>query len=153
MFRYSLSLMLALMLALTTLPALSAEDPNIRELMTAEEFSAAGLSRLSDDEVDALNRWLVRYTARDAVEMISSSPAVREVTEADLRSSIDGEFTGWDGPTQFVLKNGQVWETRSTRRYSYFAIDPEVEITRNWMGVYRLRIVETDKSINVRRIR
>lgn len=149
MFRYYL----ALMLALTTLPALSAEDLDIRELMTAEEITASGLSRLSDDEVGAINRWLVRYTAQDDAELISNSPAVREISDAGLRSRIDGEFSGWDGPTRFPLKNGQVWETRSTRSYSYSAIDPEVEITRNWMGVYRLRILETDKSINVRRIR
>ena len=148
MFRYCLTLILML----ATLPALSAEDPNIRDLMTAEEFAASGLSRLTRDEMEAINRWLVRYTAQDAVEMIDTSPAVQEVSRADLISQIDGEFNGWNGPTRFTLKNGQVYETSSTRRYSYSAVDPEVEITRNWMGIYRMRIVETDKSITVRRI-
>ena len=148
MFRYCLTLILML----ATLPALSAEDPNIRDLMTAEEFAASGLSRLTRDEMEAINRWLVRYTAQDAVEMIDTSPAVQEVSRADLISQIDGEFNGWNGPTRFTLKNGQVYEASSTRRYSYSAVDPEVEITRNWMGIYRMRIVETDKSINVRRI-
>ncbi len=137
---------------LAALPALSADDPDIRSLMTAEEFAAAGLGRLSNDEMDAINRWLVRYTAQDAEEMISTSPAVKEVNRADVRSRIDGEFNGWDGPTRFVLKNGQVYETNSTRRYSYSAIDPEVEITRNWMGIYKMRLLDTDKAINVRRI-
>lgn len=148
MFRHCLTLLLMLV----TLPAFSADNPDIRNLMTTEEFAASGLSRLSNDEMDAINRWLVRYTAQDAVEMISTSPAVQEVTQADLRSRIDGEFTGWNGPTRFTLKNGQVWETRSTRRYSYSATDPEVEITRNWMGVYRMRLLDTDKAINVRRV-
>ena len=148
MFRYCLTLILMLV----TLPAFSADDPDIRDLMTAEEFSASGLSRLSNDEMNAINRWLVRYTAQDAVEMIDTSPAVQEVSRADLISRIDGEFNGWNGPTRFTLKNGQVYETSSTRRYSYSAVDPEVEITRNWMGIYRMRLLDTGKSINVRRI-
>ena len=85
--------------------------------------------------------------------MISSSPAVSEIESAAVRSKIDGEFSGWNGLTRFPLKNGQMWENRSTRRYNYSAVDPEVEITRNFLGIYRMRLVDTGKAINVRRIR
>ena len=148
MFRYCFALILILFSHL----ALSAENPDVRELMTEEEFTAAGFGRLSDDEIAAINRWLVRYTAQDAEVMIDDSPAVRELSNADIKSRIDGAFTGWNGPTQFRLKNGQVWETRSTRRYSYSAVDPEVEITTNWMGISRMRIIATDRAIRVRRV-
>ena len=120
--------------------------------MPEEEFAASGQSRLSDDQMDAINRWLVSYTARDAAGMISTSPAVREIAGAGLKSRIDGEFSGWNGRTRFTLKNGQVWETRSSSRYRYSAIDPEVEITRNFLGQYRMRIVDTRRAICVRRI-
>jgi hypothetical protein len=143
---------LALIMMLATLPALSADDPNIRELMTTQEFAASGLSRLSNDEMDAINRWLARYTAQDAAEMLNSSPAVSEIESAGIKSKIDGEFSGWNGPTRFPLKNGQIWETRSTRRYNYSAVDPDVEITRNFLGIYRMLIVDTGRSINVRRV-
>ena len=115
--------------------------------------SASGLSGLSNDEMDAINRWLMRYTAQDAADMISSSPAVSEIESAGIKSKIDGEFSGWNGSTRFPLKNGQIWGTRSTRRYNYSAIDPEVEITRNFLGIYRMRLVDTGKAIHVRRIR
>ena len=144
---------LALIMMLATLPALSADDRNIRELMTTQEFAASGLSRLSNDEMDAINRWLARYTAQDAAEMLNISPAVSEIESAGIKSKIDGEFSGWNGPTRFPLKNGQIWETRSTRRYNYSAVDPDVEITRNFLGIYRMRLVDTGKAINVRRIR
>lgn len=144
---------LAVLLIFFVLPLHAAEDPDIRDLMTAEEFAASGLSRLSEEEFAAINRWLVRYTAQDSETVLGSSPAVQEVTNAGIKSQIDGEFRGWNGPTRFPLKNGQLWETNSTRRYNFNAIDPEVEISRNWMGIYRMRIVETGKSINVRRIR
>lgn len=137
---------------LTTQLSLAAENPDIRTLMTEEEFAAAGIGRLSDQEIEAINRWLVRYTAQDAEEMLESSPAVIEADNEAIRSSIDGQFNGWNGPTTFRLKNGQIWETRSTRTYSYSALDPEVEITKNWMGIFRMRILETGQAINVRRV-
>ena len=149
MFRHCI----ALLLALATLPAFTADDPDIRELMTAEEFAASGLSRLSNEEFDIVNRWLMRYSSQTVAEMNSTSPAVKEIDSYTIRSRIDGEFTGWNGPTRFPLMNGQVWETKSTRRYSYSGTDPEVEITRNWIGTYRLRLLDTDKSINVKQIR
>ncbi len=148
MFRYCF----ALLLMMFTHLALSADNPDVRELMTEEEFAAAGFGRLSDEEIGVVNRWLVRYTAQDAKVMIDDSPAVKELSNAAINSRIDGEFNGWNGPTRFHLKNGQIWETKSPRVYRYSAVDPEVEITTNWMGISRMRIVDTDRSINVRRV-
>ena len=139
-------------LALAMQSAFSAEDPDIRQLMTAEEFTDSGLERLSENEIAALNRWLIRYTAQDAEDILESSPAVQEISNAAIRSRIDGQFNGWNGPTRFRLQNGEIWETSSTRRYDYSAMNPEVEITRNWMGIHRMRILETGRAINVRRV-
>ncbi len=101
-------------MTLTTLPVLSADDPDIRELMTTQEFTASGLSCLSNDEMGTIIiRWLPRYTAQDAAAMISSSPAVSEIEGAAVRSKIDGEFSGWNGLTRFPLKTGQMRENRS----------------------------------------
>lgn len=142
----------ALLLALTFHSTLLAQDPDIRELMTADEFAAAGLEKLSSAEIENFNQWLIRYTALDAEEMLEFSPAVQEVNNEDIVSRIDGAFNGWNGPTRFTLQNGQIWETNSMRSYNYSAVDPEVVITRNWLGIYRMRIVETGQSINVRRV-
>lgn len=149
MFRHCI----ALLLVLATLSVSSADDLDIRELMTAEEFAASGLDRLSNEEFDVVNRWLMRYSGQAVAEMNSTTSALRDSDSYTIRSRIDGEFTGWNGPTRFPLKNGQLWETKSTRRYSYSAIDPEVEITRNWLGTYKMRLVDTDKSIYVKRVR
>lgn len=143
---------LILLSVLSLQPVFSADNPDIRELMTAEEFAASGIGRLSEEEVAAINQWLVRYTAQDAAEVARNSEAVEEVRNAAIRSRIDGQFNGWNGPTRFHLQNGQIWQTNSERVYRYSAVDPEVEITRNWMGIYRMRIVDTDQSIQVRRV-
>ena len=94
MFRYCF----ALILMLFTHLALSAENPDVRELMTAEEFAASGFGRLSADEIAAINRWLVRYTAQDAEVMIDDSPAVRELSNANIKSRIDGEIQRLEWP-------------------------------------------------------
>jgi hypothetical protein len=44
------------MMTPTTLPALSADNLDICELMTTQEYAASGLSRLSNDGIDAINR-------------------------------------------------------------------------------------------------
>lgn len=145
---------IALFIALAMLPAFSADESDIRELMTAEEFAASGLGRLSNEEIDVINRWLMRRSGQAVAETaIPAPPAADDPDRYTIRSRIDGQFNGWNGPTRFPLKNGQLWETKSTRRYSYSAIDPEVEITRNWLGTYKMRIVDTDKAINVKQIR
>jgi len=46
---------LALIMTLTTLPVLSADDSDIRELMITQEFTASGLSCLSNDEMGTIN--------------------------------------------------------------------------------------------------
>ncbi len=141
-----------LLFTLTSLSAIAAENLDIRELMTAEEFAASGLGDLSEDQLAALNRWLERFQADEAADVLSENSSEDRDTQATFRSRIDGEFSGWNGPTRFVLQNGQVWETRSTRRYDYSAVNPEMEFTRNWLGQYRMRVVDTGRSIAVRRV-
>lgn len=136
-----------------SLPGLAADDPDIRQLMTAQEFKAAGLDNLSTEQIVALNRWLVRYTAQDAKAVMKTSPAVKKTAEATISSRIDGQFNGWNGKTRFRLQNGQVWETRYDRRYRYSSMNPEVEITKNMLGFHSLKVVETGRSIGVKRIK
>lgn len=128
--------------------------PGIEKLMTPEEYEAAGLEKLSKSERDALDAWLVRYTAEDAPAVAKSSEAVKEKQRKfePIESRIDGRFEGWTGRTQFRLQNGQVWQQRISSKYAYEAENPEVRITRNWAGYYWMKVLETGKSVPVTRI-
>jgi hypothetical protein len=135
----------------------SAEPPlDVRAIMTPEEFKAAGLERLSPAELEALNRWLLRYTARETSELRQHneviSEEIRKVEEEGVRTRIVGEFTGWDGNTIFRLENGQVWRQRLPGSFRYRASAPEVELSKNFMGYWMLRVVEADRSVGVTRI-
>lgn len=70
-----------------------------------------------------------------------------------IRARIVGEFTGWEGKTEFVLDNGQVWQQAKPDKYYYRASNPEVMIEKTWLGGYRLRLVETKRAINVIRVK
>jgi hypothetical protein len=146
----STGLLLALCLAL---PAVAADSPDVRALMSPEEFEAAGLGKLSPAEIEALNRWVLRYTAKDAPVLRVQSEVVREeirkVDAEGFRTQIVGAFRGWDGDTIFHLANGQTWKQRLPGRFVYRADSPEVELRKNMLGYWMLRLVEANRSVGV----
>ena len=121
--------------------------------MTPEEFTASGLSKLSPDELAALNAWLVRYTAHDAPVVRQTSPevkrAVAETPPTVIHTQIDGAFDGWSGKTVFHLKNGQTWKQRLPGSYRVSLQDPEVEIEARTLGFYWMKVVQTGVSVGV----
>jgi hypothetical protein len=136
MLRPLLPLALLAAFALAPLAAL-AQQPIERE-MTPEEFKAAGLDKLSADELAKLNAWLGRKIdtvaseaaagAKDKVEQEnrgffhfgSNDPIVARMT---------GEFRGFGKGREFTLDNGQVWRQIDTATLVGAKLDsPEVRI-------------------------
>ncbi|MEM6901040.1 MAG: hypothetical protein AAF583_14880 [Pseudomonadota bacterium] len=128
--------------------------PGIEALMDEAEFSEAGLGKLSQDELKNLNAWLLRYTAGEAKVLQQKNTAVREAKKnLEVVSRITGEFSGWTGKTVFTLENGQVWQQRLDGRYRYRGeANPEVRISKNWMGFYRMELIGQKKAIGVTRV-
>src|SRR5437868_2721515 len=84
---------------------------SIQEMMTPGEFKAAGLSKLSPEELQKLNAWLQGY--RDVTEKAATkkATAVASRTKMDLLvSRVDGTFTGLTGRTVIRLEDGTVWK-------------------------------------------
>ena len=129
--------------------------PGVRKLMSDGEFRAAGLDKLSSEELQQLNAWLIRYTAGEAEVLRASNKAVRKAQRArQIVARIEGDFRGWTGKTIFRLDNGQVWKQRLDNTYRYRgAANPQVRIERNWMGFYRMTVVNTGKSVGVSPLR
>ena len=129
--------------------------PGIEALMTADEYKASGVDKLSPAEMEALNRWLIRYTAEDSEVLRNTDEEVIEAAyEQETISTILPPFKGWSGETSFKLENGQVWQQRRRGNFAYTgAANPEVRITKNFMGFYRMEILESGKSVQVKRVR
>jgi len=148
----SLSLLVALLLSIS--PSWGDEDfPGIKSLMTEKEFEQSGLNKQSATELEALNRWLIKYTAQDAATLKNLSESVKEADKQEIKSRILGTFVGWKGGTVFKLENGQVWVQRDRKRWKTQLEDPEITIRRNFLGFYEMRLLHKRKMVGVRRIK
>ncbi len=147
-----LTTQLAVLLLVPSLLVAQERFPGIKSLMTAEELETSGVNDLSRRQIDALNTWLVRYTANEAPVLQLENEEVLEVVQQGMTSRILGEFNGWSGKTRFVLENGQVFEQRRRGRWKITLDNPEVHISQNFMGAFELEIVSEGKSIGVRRV-
>jgi hypothetical protein len=87
---------------------------SIQEMMTPEEFKAAGLSKLSPEELQKLDAWLQGYrtvTEKAAEKKATARAAKVERTKMDLLvSRVDGTFNGLTGRTIIRLEDGTVWK-------------------------------------------
>lgn len=122
-------------LSLSILTFSADQFPGVEKVMSAEEFEAAGLEKLSESEIKSLNQWLIRYTASNAPIVRRDVKATKEETNKDIRTYIDGEFAGWSGKTIFKLGNGQVWKQRLSGNWKTKLQNPEVVISRNFFWI------------------
>src|SRR5215467_2736756 len=84
---------------------------DIQQIMTPDEFKAAGLNKLSPDELAKLNAWLQGYrqTTEQAAEKKGAARAARTKMDV-LVSRVDGTFDGLTGRTIIRLEDGTVWK-------------------------------------------
>src|SRR5919204_5241340 len=84
---------------------------SIKEMMSPEEFKAAGLSKLSADELQKLDAWLQGYRQITEQKAEKKATARAERTKMDvLVSRVDGTFDGLTGRTIIRLEDGTVWK-------------------------------------------
>ncbi|MEZ0469361.1 hypothetical protein [Luteimonas salinilitoris] len=162
-------LLCAALLLACTLPAL-AQQPPIQQQMTPQEFSAAGLDKLSPDELAALNDWLQRRVGEEtAVAVEQAVEHAREEgrqevvsknrgffhfdSEEPIESTLQGEFSGFRKGQRYTLENGQVWEQTAAASLSGVRkANPKVTIRPGMLGVWWLQIDGYNTRAKVQRI-
>jgi hypothetical protein len=125
--------------------------PGVKAALTPEQYSAAGLNKLSPEEQAQLDQALKQYfsgasqkvaeqAATQAVDRAVKEKRVEPATFVD--SHIVGTFTGWKPRTVFVLENGQRWKpVDSTSKASFPPVEkPEVFIVKAMFG-YKMAIL------------
>ena len=157
--------MLLLSFALSALLAGAAsaqQFSSLEERMTEDEFKAAGLDKLSPEELARLNAFIAGETAEVAATLPAATPMAdnrgfyqRTGPQGEIITSITGEFRGWSGAgTRFVLDNGQVWETTdSSTRLSVKLTNPEVTIEPGILDSWYLRVAGYNTRAKVKRIK
>ena len=87
---------------------------SIKEMMSPEEFKAAGLNKLSSEELEKLNAWLQGY--RETTEKVTEKKTEKRVAgksffhHEPIVSRVDGSFAGLKGRTVIKLEDGTVWK-------------------------------------------
>jgi hypothetical protein len=128
---------------------------SLEERMSQSEFRAAGLDKLSPEELKALNDWLRTH---NAVTVITTSPSGEPVfypKDSDrgvVEDHIDGKFGGWSGHTTIRLENGQEWtQTETTGMVCGSADHPSVKIKPMVLGSWLAYVSSCNDSVRVTR--
>jgi hypothetical protein len=135
--------------------ASAAEFSTLEERMSQGQFHAAGLDKLSPEELKTLNDWLRGHeTVTTKVVTQSGQPlfypkaSEREVVE----SRIDGSFSGWLGHSVFRLENGQEWTQAESGTFSNGKYDhPKVRVKPMLMGNWLMYVEPCGCSLRVER--
>lgn len=163
---------LLLLLSAAAVSAQSQSFSSLEERMSAQDFRAAGLDKLSPEELAALNSWIERSVrladpavaaavAQGQAAGVASAPAetasqvgFESARRDEFSSRIQGTFNGWSGNTQFVLENGMVWEQAEDDRYAHKEVEnPAVTITPGAFNAWRLKVDGSNRTTLVKRIR
>jgi hypothetical protein len=119
---------------------------SIQQMMTPQEFKAAGLDKLSPDELQKLDAWLQGY--RQVTEEKATARAAKvERTKMDLLvSRVDGTFNGLTGRTVIRLEDGTVWkQANADDRYRAKITDhPAAAVIHGIFG-YKMQIQGTQE--------
>jgi hypothetical protein len=120
-----------------------AED--IQQIMTPEEFKAAGLNKLSPEELARLNAWLQGY--RQVTEQAAEKKATARASRTKLDvlvSRVDGTFTGLTGGTIIRLEDGTVWkQANADDRYRSKVTDHPAAVVIHGVFGYKMQLEGT----------
>ncbi len=158
----ALTLILMVLVSTTAFAADQDNPPNVKSLMTPEDYAESGLDKLTDAEREHLSEWVERYREGAVIgpevhkrqSQMTEEEKVedKKEREAEIVAKVVPAFRGWTGKTIFRLDNGQVWQQRQDGKMLYDGSDSAVTITRNMMGKYVLRHADSGRGIGVMRI-
>jgi hypothetical protein len=132
-------------------------SPTLEERMSRAEFQAAGLEKLSPQELQQLNAWIETHGGGN-VKYVSPGGAPVFYPDSSERSTIEdtiaGTFHGWRGKTVFTLANGQQWQQAESGAFDTREIDsPKVKIKPMMMGGWLMYIDRCGCELRVKRVK
>jgi hypothetical protein len=143
------------------------QTADVERQMSADEFKAAGLDKLSAQELAALNAWLQRKVVQETAKVTESAKEEgrKEVVEKNrgffdfgtaepIESNIVGEFKGFSNGKKYTLANGQVWEQIEPATLAGVRkTDPKVSIKPGIFNSWYMKIDGYNTAAKVRRIK
>ena len=148
----------ALLLASLPFLASAAAFSSLEERMSQSDFNAAGLGKLSPDELKLLNDWLRTHglSADAPVATRGGKPDFYpdEMSRDSVETKMAGQFTGWMGKTQWTMENGQVWQqAESGQRHDWSLNQPTVHIKPMVLGSWLMSVEGCGCNVRVQRVK
>jgi hypothetical protein len=142
------------------------QTADVEQQMSADEFKAAGLDKLSAQELAALNAWLQRKVVQETAKVAETAKEEgrKEVKEKNrgffdfgsaepIESTIAGEFNGFSNGRRYTLANGQVWEQIEPASLAGVRkTNPKVKITPGILNNWFMKIENYNTMAKVRRV-
>lgn len=148
-----------LLTALAAAPILHAQQSfsSLEERMSSAEFKAAGLDKLSPEELQTLDDWLRTHdTGTTRIVTPSGRPVFypNESARTEVQGHLVGHFAGWSGASVFTLDNGQVWKQAESGGATCPERDnPGVTLKPMLLGSWLMYVEGCGQSVRVQRIR
>jgi hypothetical protein len=137
--------------------ACAAGFSSLEERRTQCEFLAAGLEKLSQDELKTQDARLRTHNAV-VTTVITTTPSgeplfyPRDSDRELVESRIDGKFSGWRGHSVFKLENGQEWTQQESGAMDCGSADhPTVKIKPMLLGSWLMYVSSCSSSLRVTR--
>ena len=133
------------------------QAPTLEERMSQDEFSSAGLDKLSAEQLKFLNGWIqskgVSAMGAPVKHRDGSTDFYADSDRERIESSIVGAFNGWRGKTRVTLENGQVWEQAEGGMRGDSQNSPKVIIKPMSLGSWLMYVDGCGCDIRVKRIK
>jgi hypothetical protein len=149
------ALLAAALLSATMLAC--AQQAPLQQRMGPEAFKAAGLDKLSPQELQNLDAWLADHGSKPATRVVDSSGAPVFYPDSGKRTAVDahivGHFGGWSGHDQVTLDNGQQWRQIGDDRPQCGATDnPSIRIKPSLFGNWLAHVQGCNDTVHVKRV-
>lgn len=162
MLRYFLALCAMFLLPIVPAIAQTTTSP-IEQQMTSAEFEAAGLHKLSANELANLNTWLKRTVDTESRKAITEVKREQEAGNSGFKTersqpfeaTLVGSFDGFKRGLNFTLDNGQVWQQiDTTAMYGVKLENPRVQLKPGAFGdIWYIRVDGRAVNAKVKRIK
>lgn len=153
---HHLMLSLGLALSLASAGARAQQADGLQQRMSPGEFKAAGLDKLSPQELANLDGWL--RTHRKVVTKVVDAGGkpvfyAGNAKRSKINAHIVGHFDGWHGKSRFTLDNGQVWQQVGADAPSCMTSDnPAATVKPSLMGNWLMYVHGCNDSSHVERV-
>jgi hypothetical protein len=151
--RYTL---LSAALALSCLSAHAQQTDGLQQRMSAEEFKAAGLDKLSPQELQNLDAWLgahAKVTTRVVTPTGKPVFYLDQGSRSKIFAHVVGHFDGWTAGKAIKLDNGQTWKHVGDEAPPCMSGEnPSVKIKPSLMGNWLMFVNGCNDTVHVERV-